>query len=154
MPLIYDSSLCPLKRRQHTDEKYFRYFHWISVTSTKQGMQRSYSRSWRTSKAYSAYFQRYFIFRAFLHLLSVMKYGKLTQGVTLLICSIGGALSNFGLKTEYPDWGFCWFSSVPPGKCGGSNLNKATTIPLHPFVLYYHPIFRRHRGWITDSVVK
>jgi hypothetical protein len=30
--------------------------------------------------------------------------------------------SNLGLETSYPDWGFSWISSVPPGKCQDSTL--------------------------------
>jgi hypothetical protein len=44
--------------------------------------------------------------------------------------------SNIGLETGYPDWGFSWFSSVPPGKCLANTLNLATTTSFH--ILSYH----------------
>jgi hypothetical protein len=39
--------------------------------------------------------------------------------------------SNLGPETDYPDWGFSWFSSVFPGKCRDSTLNYATTASFH-----------------------
>jgi hypothetical protein len=35
----------------------------------------------------------------------------------------GGPGSNLDPETGYPDWGFSWYSSIPPGKFPDSALN-------------------------------
>jgi hypothetical protein len=80
--------------------------------------------------------------------------------------------SDLGRHAEYPDWGFSWCSSVPPGKYQDNTLNYATTtsfdkprpldykapVPLAqpwrmwPFVLLFLLLFRARgsgAGWGT-----
>jgi hypothetical protein len=46
---------------------------------------------------------------------------------------------NFGPETCYPNWGFLWFPSVPPGKCWYSTLKLGHDRFLpHPFYFIIH----------------
>jgi hypothetical protein len=45
------------------------------------------------------------------------------EWLTLLLCIQEIPGSNLGLESGYPDCGFSWLSSVPPGECQDSTLN-------------------------------
>jgi hypothetical protein len=48
---------------------------------------------------------------------------------TLSIREVPG--SNLGRDIGYPDLGFSWFPSVPPGTCRDSTLNYTPTVSFH-----------------------
>jgi hypothetical protein len=47
------------------------------------------------------------------HYKMVILPNKFAQTVMLLTCIREVSSSNFGQGTNYPHWGFSWFSSVP-----------------------------------------
>jgi hypothetical protein len=59
--------------------------------------------------------------------------------------------------TDYPDWGFLWFSSVHPGKYRYSTLDYVTTASfyiLSDFLFINHLITRRYEVRDTDTFGK
>jgi hypothetical protein len=58
--------------------------------------------------------------------------------------------SNLGPKTDYLDWDFCAFFSVPAGKYGDNTFKLATTISFH--LISYSVFIRRCIAIATDIV--
>jgi hypothetical protein len=62
---------------------------------------------------------------------------RLSHGTALYICEV--PVSNLGLKTSYPDWGFPWFFSDSPGECRDSTLTLGDDRFLpNPFKFVIH----------------
>jgi hypothetical protein len=58
----------------------------------------------------------------------------------------GGPASNLGSQTGWHNWGFSWYSSVPPGECWDSSLKLghiASFKILSNSSFTYNPIIRR-----------
>jgi hypothetical protein len=156
IPRMCDPSLWPLnsrKIRMKILADIFVGFLWLLPN---RRCKETDSCSWRVSKGIMRIF-RDALFSSFFIFIEpkcsyLRKYGKLTQAVTqprrCLSRTWDGKLTVLT--------GFCWFSSVSPGKCEDSNSNKSTTdtLLLLSFVIQYHPINGRYRVWITDSVAK
>jgi quinol-cytochrome oxidoreductase complex cytochrome b subunit len=72
------------------------------------------------------------------------------EWLTFLLCIREVPGLDLNLETGYPDWGFLWFSLVPPGKCQDRTLNYATFFPIHHsfITLSFSTI-----AWVTKKVL-
>jgi hypothetical protein len=61
----------------------------------------------------------------------------MVEWLTLLLRIRKASGSILGPATVYPDWGFSWHSSVPPGKCRDSNLNRPRPLPSKSFAIHH-----------------
>jgi hypothetical protein len=82
---------------------------------------------------------------------------NMAERVTLLACIREEFGSKLGRDTDYTDWGFSWFSSVPSREYQDGTFNKGHyRFLLRPFqfITHYHPTTRRYIFWSIGSAVK
>jgi hypothetical protein len=81
----------------------------------------------------------------------------LSQLITPLACILEAPYSNLDWETDYFDWSFSLFFSVPPDKFRKSILKFGT---IASFYIFPNLLFIKHRTilpyvlWVADSIVK
>ena len=67
---------------------------------------------------------------------------------------LGFLVLSINWDANYPEWGFSWFSSVPPGKFWVSTLVRLCSFPPETSPIYHTlPCHWCYAVWHTDSVV-